>query len=140
MGVSVQQKGPEDEEELQSEINIIPLVDVMLVLLIIFMISAPMMTDQVDIELPDAQADASEADDESVIVSINDEQEIFIGETNIPFEELGNRLNQIFETRDRQEVYIQADEAVRHGFIVQVMAHIQEAGIFRIAFMTDPTE
>ncbi|TVQ80859.1 MAG: biopolymer transporter ExbD [Bradymonadales bacterium] len=127
------------EDSLESEINIIPLVDIMLVLLIIFMIAAPMMYDTVDINLPQAQAQQSDASEESVILAIQKDRKLFIGRQEISFEELSMRIRAIFENRDRKEIYIRADEEVSHGFVIQVMARIQQAGISRMAFETDPS-
>jgi len=128
-----------EEDSLESEINIIPLVDVMLVLLIIFMIAAPMMSDTVDVNLPQAQAKASDASEESVILAVQKDRKLFIGRQEVEFDELGAKLGAIFEGRDRKEIYIRADEEVSHGFIIQVMARIQRAGISRMAFETDPS-
>lgn len=129
-----------DEDELNSEINIIPLVDIMLVLLIIFMVSAPMMNDMVDVNLPKAQAKGVDAEEKSVILSVRDNQALFLGRTELKREELGTKLNSIFANRDKKEIFINADKNVPHGFIVQLMADIQQAGVFRISFLTDPSK
>jgi biopolymer transport protein TolR len=127
------------EDSLESEINIIPLVDIMLVLLIIFMVAAPMMHDTVDVNLPQAQAKASDASEESVILAVQKDRKLFLGRQEIRYEELTAKIAAIFENRERKEIYIRADEEVSHGFIIQVMARIQQAGISRMAFETDPS-
>lgn len=127
-----------DSDELKSEINIIPLVDVMLVLLIIFMVAAPMMNESVDVTLPKAKAQASDAQEESVILSVKQDQSLFLGRTPIKREELIPKLTPIFSNRDKKEIFVKADERVTHGFIIKLMADIQRAGVFRISFMTDP--
>lgn len=129
----------DSDDELNSEINIIPLVDVMLVLLIIFMVAAPMMNDMVDVTLPKAQAKGSQAEEKSVILSVRKDKKLYIGKTEIPFADLNAKLGSIFENRSKKEVFINADEEVQHGFIVQVMASIQKAGVFKISFLTDPS-
>lgn len=129
----------DSDDELNSEINIIPLVDVMLVLLIIFMVAAPMMNDMVDVTLPKAQAKGSQAEEKSVILSVRKDKKLYIGKTEIPFADLNGKLASIFENRSKKEVFINADEEVQHGFIVQVMASIQKAGVFKISFLTDPS-
>jgi len=128
-----------DDSELKSEINIIPLVDVMLVLLIIFMVAAPMMNESVDVNLPKAKAQASDAKEESVIVSVKKDESIFIGKTPVPRDEVIKKLGPIFANREKKEIFVKADERVSHGFIIRLMADIQRAGIFRISFMTDPS-
>lgn len=128
-----------DGDELKSEINIIPLVDVMLVLLIIFMVAAPMMNESVDVNLPKAKAQASDAQEESVILSVRQDQAVFIGKTGIKREDLIPKLSSIFANREKKEIFVKADEKVSHGFIIKLMADIQRAGIFRISFMTDPS-
>lgn len=140
MAGGVQKSGPDDDLEITSEINIIPLVDIMLVLLIIFMVAAPMMNDMVDVTLPKAQAKASKAEEKSVILSVKKDNKLFIGKTAVSFEELGGKLASIFENRNKKEIFINADEEVKHGFVIQVMANIQRAGVFKISFLTDPSK
>lgn len=127
------------DDDLESEINIIPLVDIMLVLLIIFMVAAPMMNDTVDVNLPQAQAKSSDATEESVILAVQKDRKLFLGRQEVSFEELSGKIAAIFENRERKEIYIRADEDVSHGYIIQVMARIQQAGISRMAFETDPS-
>lgn len=129
-----------EEEELTSEINMIPMIDVMLVLLIIFMVSAPMMNDMVKVDLPEAQAKAATAEEKSVILTIKQDQNLFIGKTPVKYDDLTGTLNGIFQNRTQKEIFLNADKEVKHGFIVQVMANIQKAGIFKISFLTDPSK
>jgi biopolymer transport protein TolR len=130
--------GKGSDDDLQSEINIIPLVDVMLVLLIIFMVAAPMMNDTIDVSLPKAKAEASESSQESVILSINKDEEIFLGKTPIKREEVTQRLKTLYANRERKEIFVNADERITHGTIIKLMADIRSAGVFRISFYTDP--
>ena len=135
-------KGPKGliDPELHSEINIIPMVDVMLVLLIIFMVAAPLMTDSMDVQLPKAKAKSTGIEKQSVILSIKKDETLYIGRTQMKPTDLSKKLKSIFESRDKKEIFIKADENVRHGFIIKVMATIQTAGILKISFMTDPSK
>lgn len=128
------------EPGLNSEINIIPLVDIMLVLLIIFMVAAPLMNNSVDIKLPKAKAKEADIKEESVRLEIRKDQSISIGKTSISFEELGKKLDSIFSSREKKEILISADEQVNHGFVVKVMAIAQGVGISKISILTDPTK
>ena len=129
-----------DDFEMTAEINIIPLVDIMLVLLIIFMVAAPLMNHAVDIKLPKAQTKEAAVHEESVRLDIRKDESLSIGKATLSFEELPRRLNAIFSNRDDKELIISADEKVSHGFIIRVMAIAQNAGISKISFMTDPTK
>lgn len=126
--------------ELNAEINIIPLVDIMLVLLIIFMVAAPLMNDSVDVKLPKAKAKTAGVEEESVVISIKKDESIYIGKTSIPFNELNGKLENIFANREKKEIFIRADEQVSHGFVIKVMAGVQSAGVFKISFLTDPSK
>src|SRR5262245_46953204 len=121
------------DSDLKSEINIIPLVDVMLVLLIIFMVAAPMMNESVDVNLPKAKAQSSDAQEESVILSVKQDETVYIGRTPVKRDDVIKKLGPIFSKRDRKEIFVKADERVSHGFIIRLMADIQRAGIFRIS-------
>ncbi len=128
------------DEDLKAEINIIPLVDIMLVLLIIFMVAAPMMNESVDVTLPKAKAQASDSSEESVILSVKSDESLFLGRTGVKRAELEPKLKSIFANREKKEIFIKADEKVSHGFVIKLMSEIQRAGIFRISFMTDPSK
>jgi biopolymer transport protein ExbD len=125
---------------LNAEINIIPLVDIMLVLLIIFMVAAPLMNHAVDIRLPKAATKEADVKEESVRLEIRKDQTISIGGTATKIDELAKRLDIIFNNREKKEILISADEQVTHGFIIKVMAIAQNAGIVKISFLTDPTK
>ncbi len=129
-----------DEFGLNSEINIIPLVDIMLVLLIVFMVAAPLMNHAVDIKLPKAQTKEAAAQEQSVRLEVRKDETLSIGKAAISFDELPKRLKAIFTNREDKELIISADEKVSHGFIIRVMAIAQNAGISKISFMTDPTK
>ena len=121
-----------------SEINVTPLVDVMLVLLIIFMVTTPMMQQGIDIELPETAASGVATSDEPFVLVIKKNKKLYVGETNIPMVDLQKRLKAIFETRKNKQVYLQADRAVDYGFVAETMAEIRAAGIFNIGLVTLP--
>ncbi len=139
MAGPISKEGDEDEG-LNAEINMIPFIDIMLVLLIIFMVAAPMMNDMVQVDLPNAKAAPTKTEEKSVILSIRNDGKLFIDKMEIPSGELEKRLLFIFANREKKEVFVNADENVKHGLIIQTMATIQRAGISRIAFMTDPSK
>ena len=123
---------------MMSEINITPMVDVMLVLLIIFMVTTPMMQQGIDVELPETASSGTATSDEPFVLVIKKHDKIFVGDQLIPTAELRDRLTAIFETRKNKQVYLQADRAVDYGFVAETMAEIRAAGIFNIGLVTVP--
>ena len=123
-----------------AEINITPLVDVMLVLLIIFMISAPLMQQGVQIDLPKTSAGSlSEVPDQIVLV-VNKNKEITINENVIPTGKLRAKLESISAAKPNVEVFIRADQSVAYGYIAQVMAEVKRAKINRVGLVTEPAD
>ena len=121
-----------------SEINVTPLVDVMLVLLIIFMIAAPMLTTGVDVELPKADAPRMDIDEEVPLVTVQRDQRIFLFDEEVSLDVLKERLLHDERVRGANEVFVQADEQVPYGAVAQVLALIRQAGIGRMGLVTDP--
>ena len=121
-----------------SQINVTPLVDVMLVLLVIFMVTAPMMQQGVQVNLPKAETKALTAPEESVVVSIEKSGGVFINAAQIPAGELRAKLSEMFATRSKKEVFLKADKDVTYGEVVKVMAEIKGAGIERLGMVTEP--
>jgi biopolymer transport protein TolR len=122
-----------------SEINVTPLVDVMLVLLVIFMVSAPMMTTGIDVDLPKTHAPRMEVEPEKLLLTITKEREVYLGETLVPYEKLEEALTTNTRLQQEREVYLQADENVPYGFVAKVMALIRKGGIEKLGLVTDPT-
>jgi len=123
-----------------SEINVTPLVDVMLVLLIIFMITAPMMGRGVELDLPQAQAQAMEVDESKLVMTIDADRRVLLGETEVPHARLEAALLANERLQREGELYLKADKDIPYGFVVQVMAIIKQAGIPKLGMVTDPVE
>ena len=124
---------------IMSEINVTPMVDVMLVLLIIFMVSAPLLTVGVPIDLPQSQAKSLDQDKEPLTVSVNLQGEIFLQETKIGVDELVAKLKAITETRGGMDerIYVRGDKTVSYGAVMQVMGRLSAAGFRRVALVTE---
>lgn len=127
-----------NSRNVMSQINVTPFVDVMLVLLIIFMVTAPMMQQGVQVNLPKTQAKSLDTQEEAVIVSIDKDNRIFINSSEISQGELRSRLSTMFETRTKKEVLLKADQVVPYGEVVKTMAEIKGAGIERLGMVTEP--
>ncbi len=123
-----------------AEINVTPLVDVMLVLLIIFMVAAPMLQQGVDVNLPQAAAKAIETKAERVVVTVDRSGRIFIGKQPVKLNQLRRKLKAIFKNRRDREVYFRADRGVSYGLAVKVIAEIKNAGIEKLGMVTEPLE
>ena len=129
--------GPKGRAPL-GEINVTPLVDVMLVLLIIFMVAAPMMTTGVPVDLPQARAERMEVEQDKLLLSIDAQQHIFLGEDEVPVERLADVILHNAKIQEDGELYVQADQNVPYGFVVRVFALIREAGVPKLGLVTDP--
>jgi biopolymer transport protein TolR len=120
-----------------SQINVTPLVDVMLVLLVIFMVTAPMMQQGVQVNLPKAETKALPAPEESVVVSIERSGKVLINSAEIPSGDLRTKLSDMFAVRTKKEVFLKADTDVPYGEVVKTMAEIKGAGIERLGMVTE---
>ncbi|MGC9195075.1 MAG: protein TolR [Syntrophobacteraceae bacterium] len=128
-----------DSKGMVSEINVTPLVDVMLVLLIIFMVTAPMMTHGVDVKLPQSAAPAIPTKSERLVVSVNSDRKIFINEQQVDLDEFASKLAAINQNRPNPEgVFLRADDSIPYGYVMQVMGLIRQAGISKIGMVTEP--
>lgn len=123
-----------------SEINVTPLVDVMLVLLIIFMVTAPMLTQGVDVNLPQANAKALHAEEERLVVTVDANSRIFIGKQAVEFNRLSPVLKEVVARRVDRQVYFRADRSVPYGFVVKVIAEVRNSGIEKLGMVTEPLE
>ncbi len=120
------------------EINVTPLVDVMLVLLIIFMVSAPMMNTGVDVDLPAAQAPQVEVNDEKLLLTVSRDQKVYLGRDEVAYDKLEATLLANERMQREKELYVQADATVPYGFVVKVIAIVKKAGISKLGLVTDP--
>ena len=125
--------------ELMSEINVTPFVDVMLVLLIIFMVTAPMMMQGVDVALPQATAEPLPTKEQHLIITVDREQKVFINDFQVDLEFLGKKLQAILRGRTDRDVFLKADRDIPYGTVVRVMAEIKEAGVEKLGMVTDPS-
>jgi biopolymer transport protein TolR len=133
-------KGRRRRRPVMSEINVTPFVDVMLVLLIVFMVSAPLLTVGVPIELPQSQAKALEQNSEPLTISVNNQGEIFLQNEGIKLEDLLPKLKAIIDARGGSSndlIYIRGDRTVAYGTMMRVMGRISGAGYHRVALVTE---
>lgn len=119
-----------------SEINVTPFVDVMLVLLIIFMVAAPLLTVGVPIDLPETQAKALNSETQPISLSVNEQGQIFLQETEIPIEELVAKLGAIARNGYDERIYVRGDKEAAYGNVMKVMGLISQAGYKKLAMVT----
>ena len=120
-----------------AEINVTPFVDVMLVLLIIFMVTAPLLTAGVPIQLPDSRADALPQEQQQVAISIDSDGYVYIDDNQVPVGELPQALEAIPQTGDGPDVTLRADRALDYGRVMAVMGELNRAGLNRISLVTN---
>ncbi len=123
---------------VMSEINVTPFVDVMLVLLIIFMVTAPLLTVGVDVDLPETTANPIAGQDEPLAVSIDAEGNIYLQDTQVPMAELVPMLERISERNYELRIFLRADRNVEYGTVMTAMGRMNAAGYTRIALVTEP--
>src|SRR4029079_10428684 len=121
-----------------SQINVTPLVDVMLVLLVIFMVTAPIIQQGVQVNLPQAKAGPVAGDEDPMIVTIGKNGRLFLNDNAISTQELAERLRAIKKLKPDKEVYLRADQDVRYGVVMTTIAAIKQAGIERLGMVTRP--
>ncbi len=125
-------------DNLMSDINVTPFVDVMLVLLIIFMVAAPMMVQGVDVDLPQATTKPLEGSQERLIISIDKDRKVYINDQAINVQFLSEKLSKILENVNTRNVYLRADKEVPYGIVVNVMSKIKNAGVENLGMITLP--
>jgi biopolymer transport protein TolR len=137
--MGVQTRNGRSRRGMVSEINVTPFVDVMLVLLIIFMVTAPMMIQGIDVHLPKTNAPSIPNEEERLVVSISEDRRIFINETPVGSEALSPELERLLRSFGQERgVILRADRKVDYGFVIEVMGVIRQAGIQRIGMVTEP--
>ena len=121
-----------------NEINITPFVDVMLVLLIIFMVTAPLIQKGVKVDLPEAKAAPVEANEKKLVLSVDAKQRVFLGDVEVPLDDLEEKLRTNAKAQADKEIFLHADRSLPYGVVVEVMAAAQRAGIGNLGMITDP--
>jgi biopolymer transport protein TolR len=144
MGVSLGNGGGNNRRNRRSgrqqafaDINITPMVDVMLVLLVIFMVAAPMMTTGVTVDLPKTSASPVSGQDEPLSVSIASDGKVYIQKTQVSVKELGSKLKAIAGTKKDTRIFVRGDKTVDYGRIMAVVSEINGAGFTKVALLTD---
>lgn len=138
MGMSGPSRG---SRKAMSEINVTPLVDVMLVLLIIFMVTAPMMKQGLNVNLPETKGTGTKSTKEDpLVVTIKQNNTIFIGKTQIAVDLLSDKIKSLVSTNEDKQIYLEADKKVTYDLVAKVMGEIQNAGVYRISLVTVPKE
>ena len=120
-----------------NEINVTPLIDVMLVLLVIFMVTAPLLTTGVSVELPKVKSAPMQADDTKMMVIVTSDEHVYLGKDEIT-DDVENKLKNNARLKDEKELYVQADENVKYGAVLRVMAAARGAGVEKLGMITDP--
>ncbi|HVA39682.1 MAG TPA: protein TolR [Candidatus Binataceae bacterium] len=123
--------------QLASQINVTPLVDVMLVLLVIFMVTAPMIQQGVEVSVPRVKASALPGKEEQFVVSITRNQEVYLNDSRLGLDQLTEKLQAIAAVRPDREVFVRADEEVPYGAVIKTMAAIKAAGIENVGMVTE---
>jgi len=132
--------GGENRKRFMSDINVTPFVDVMLVLLIIFMVTAPLMIQGVDVNLPQTTAKEIKTKEDPLILTVNNKSEISLENHIIKLEDLEIKLKTISEYRSDKEVLLRADKDLPYGFVIKVIAAAKRAGIDKLGMITEPTD
>lgn len=128
------------ENRPMAEINVTPLVDVILVLLIIFMVTAPMLQMGIDVNLPKVKSKSVDVTEEKLVLTITDAKEIFINKNRIPLNDLRTKLEAIFTSRIDREIFMRADKSIPYGFVIEVMSEVRKAGVDKLGMITEPPE
>ncbi|MCD4788350.1 MAG: protein TolR [Deltaproteobacteria bacterium] len=127
-----------NNNSFMSDINVTPFVDVMLVLLIIFMVTAPMMIEGVNVSLPEATSEPLPAEQDPLIITIDKNNLLYINDYQVTLDFLQEKLIKILDGRVGQEVYLKADKNISYGVVVRVMSEIKGAGIEKLGMVTEP--
>ncbi len=121
-----------------SEINVTPFVDVMLVLLVIFMVTAPMMQQGIDVDLPQTTTQPLRVKDDPLILTVKENGTYLLGRKEVALAELVTKLGALYEARGNKDLYLRADRAARYGTVVKAMAAAREAGTQQLGVVTEP--
>ena len=128
------------ESKSFSDINVTPLVDVVLVLLIIFMVAAPMLQMGIDVNLPQVKSKTVDVTEEKLVLTVNGAKEIFLNKNKVSLPNLRSKLESIFATKIDRDLFLRADKNVPYGFVVEVMSEVRKAGVDKLGMITQPPE
>ena len=128
------------DREPMSEINVTPFVDVMLVLLIIFMVTAPLLTVGVQVDLPETSADTLPEDDEPLTLTINSKGEIFIQETKVEFEKIIAKILAVSNNRTDNRIYVRGDKTINYGRVLEIMGMLSGSGFTKVSLISEPSK
>ena len=129
-----------NQKRYMSDINVTPLVDVMLVLLIIFMVTAPMMMQGVEVNLPETTTQNIKTREDPLFLSVNKKGEIFLENHVVKLDELETKVQSIFKYRREKEILLRADKDIPYGFVIKVMAAVKGAGVTKLGMVTEPLD
>ena len=132
------QKSERRSRNVMSEINVTPFVDVMLVLLIIFMVTAPLLTVGVQVDLPESAADSLPDDQEPLTISINSKGEIYIQEHQVTYQKMIPKLLAIAKNRTDTRIYVRGDKNINYGRVLEIMGQLSGAGFSKVALISEP--
>lgn len=122
--------------KLMSDINITPFVDVMLVLLVIFMVTAPILVHGIKVHLPSASAQALKAPEKTIVVSVTSSREVYINHLRVSFPLLTQKLRVLYKNRRDKQIFLKASSSLSYGYVIRIMAAIKDAGITKIGMVT----
>lgn len=126
------------DDQLMSEINVTPFVDVMLVLLIIFMVTAPMMVQGIDVSLPQAESGTLSAEQQQIMITIDRENRVYVNDVQVTLEELGEKLERMrFDEAGEKAAFLRSDKSVPYGMVVNVMTVVKSAGYTKLGVVTE---
>jgi biopolymer transport protein TolR len=128
------------QDKTLSEINVTPFVDVMLVLLVIFMVTAPLLQYGVEVNLPEASKEKLDVPHEQVVLTIRKDQSLFLNTDRVGIQELSARLQALYGSQAEKEIFVQADRDVPYGYVAKTMGIVQEAGVNQMGLITEPPE
>ncbi len=129
-----------NNKRFMSDINVTPLVDVMLVLLIIFMVTAPMMMQGVEVNLPQTTVKPIKTREDPLILTVNKKREIYLENYRIELDGLEKKVKKVFQNRRDKEILLRADKDVPYGFVIKVISRIKRAGIDKLGMVTEPVD
>ncbi|MDR2386199.1 MAG: protein TolR [Deltaproteobacteria bacterium] len=133
--------GSFEGRSLMSEINVTPMVDVMLVLLIIFMVAAPMMTQGLEVDLPKVDANVMRTDNAMIMITVDAQGQVLLDGTRLAnIDNLDAQVRQIMRTKNTERLFLKADQSVPYGRVAGIMGALRQAGIVNVGLVTDPAE